>query len=105
MLREVTLEDLLGKIFDDLRDGMREEVTRDEYERLKRDFIFHMTDWRDDLVRFAELVSRPDDISQESATKFVVGFLYHVAPHLNVAHRLLLDDAPANLESSQSPDA
>ena len=51
----VDLKQLLSNVFDRAREGLREELVKkgraDVYERLKRDFVFHMTDWSHDLGR------------------------------------------------------
>ncbi len=86
------LEELLGRIFDGAREGVRENVPPAEYERRRRDFIFHMTDWLSDLRQLADLFSNPDGRADDTASALVIGFLYHVIPHLNAAGRLLLDD-------------
>ena len=92
MLKLQTLEQLLSKTFDDLQSGLRKEVGREEYERRKHDFVFHMTDWKDDLEQYAALVQCPQLHDQEAATALVVGFLYHAVNHLRAAAQLLLDD-------------
>jgi hypothetical protein len=87
-------EDLLGKVFDASRDGLRDRVSPAEYQRLREDFIFHMVDWTDDLERLRELRDRPEIFDTESSSAMVAGFLYHVIPHLTAAGRLLLDEIP-----------
>ncbi len=84
-------EQLLGRVFDGAREGLRENVDPREYEKRKHDFVFHMTDWSGDLERLAALFDQPDQWDEESASALVIGFLYHVIPHLNAAGRLLLD--------------
>lgn len=80
------LMDLLGRVFEDVK-----ERTHDEsFERNKRDFLFHMTDWQEDLEKLAELFRNPTSWEADSACDFVVGFLYHVVPHVNAAARLLV---------------
>jgi hypothetical protein len=86
------LEHLLGKIFDGAREGLRESLAPQEYEKRKQDFVFHLTDWADDLQQLADLFNRPNRQDEESASALVIGFLYHLIPHLNAAGRLLLDD-------------
>jgi len=92
MSNQKRFEDLMVRIFDDHRDDIREEFGADEHERRRRDFAFHMTDWTGDLERMAALFQDPDRLDLEQATVFVIGFLYHVIPHLNAAGRLLLDE-------------
>jgi hypothetical protein len=86
------LEKLLGWIFDRVRDGLRDEVTEAEYEKLRSVFIFHMLDWNGQLKQMAELFENPRSIPKKEACTFVIAFLYHVIPHLGAAGRLLLDD-------------
>jgi hypothetical protein len=98
-----SIEQLLGQIFDGAREGERGTLDPAEYERRRHDFIFHMTDWSDDLERLADLFKHPEQQEEESASVFLIGFLYHVIPHLNAAGRLLLDEvgdpfAPASNE-------
>jgi hypothetical protein len=38
------------------------------------------------------LVEGPEQLDAEAASALVIGFLYHVVPHLNAAGRLLLDE-------------
>jgi hypothetical protein len=88
---QANAETLLGCVFDDLRDGLRNTISPEEYNRRKYDFVFHMLDWKEDLDRLIELFSEPGQYSRDSATKLIVGFLYHVVPHLDAAFTLLLD--------------
>jgi hypothetical protein len=85
------LEELLGKLFDGVREGLRAELPPDEYERRRHEFVFHMTDWKDDLERLAELFKHPDRQDEEAVSTLLIGFLYHVVPHVTAAGRLLLD--------------
>jgi hypothetical protein len=84
--------DLLGKIFDDSRSGERKVLGAEEYNRRRHDFIFHMTDWLNDLHRLTALYKNPAKQDPDDAGTEVIGFLYHVIPHLNAAGRLLLDE-------------
>lgn len=97
------LKELLGEVFDALRDGLRREVDAETYESLRNEFIFHMTDWSDDLAKIAQLYLRPDQHEEGAASAFLVGFLYHVIPHLQEAGRLLLDGVPNPFEATQEP--
>jgi hypothetical protein len=91
MKQTTQLEELLGRIFDDSREGLRAELPPDEYEQRRHDFVFHMTDWKDDLEWLAALYEDPDSLDEDEATTQLIGLLYHVVPHLNAAARLLLD--------------
>jgi hypothetical protein len=84
-------EELLAKVFDGAREGLRAELSRDEYERRRHEFVFHLGDAREDLARLAELLAEPDKLDEEAASALIIGFLYHAVPHLNAACRLLLD--------------
>jgi hypothetical protein len=86
------LEHLLGQVFDEAREGLRESLDPAEYEKRRQDFVFHMTDWKRDLEQLTHLFRNPDQSNEEAASTLVIGFLYHVLPHLNAAGRLLLDD-------------
>jgi hypothetical protein len=88
------LRELLGRVFDIAQDGLRDEIPREDYERRRFDFVFHMTDWTCDVTRLADLVRHPQNENDEAATKFLIGFLYHTIPHLSAAGRLLLDHVP-----------
>ena len=85
-------ENLMAKIFEDHREDVRKELGPAEFERQRYDFAFHMADWASDLERMADLLRDPDRMDLEEASTFVIGFLYHVVPHLNAAGRLLLDE-------------
>jgi hypothetical protein len=86
------LEQLLTRVFEGASEGLRDELDSEEYEKRKHDFVFHMTDWIGDLEQLVDLFRNPDQEDEEAASKVVLGFLYHVVPHLNAAGRLLLDD-------------
>ena len=88
-LEHAKIRELLGQIFDELQtveDG-------EKYAETKQQFIFHMTDWIDDLQNLIELYGQPEQ-PQGNAAQTIAGFLYHVIPHLNAAGRLLLDRIP-----------
>ena len=85
------LRELLGKIYDEARDGEPAELGPEQYARRRHDFVFHMTDWLSDLDRLSKLYKSPEEADLEHATVFLIGFLYHVVPHLGTAGRLLLD--------------
>lgn len=89
-----SLENLLSRVFDEAQDGLLQEVDAETYERIKREFLFHMTDWTIDLTDLASLYQHPDSADLSGACRVVIGFLYHVIPHLKAAGRLLLDEIP-----------
>ncbi len=94
MKLDVKLEHLLGQVFDSMREDLRKDLGHADYEQQRRDFIFHMTDWSDDLAAIDKLFEGESASSEELASKVIVGFLYHAIPHLNAAGRLLLDTIP-----------
>jgi hypothetical protein len=71
----------------------------------RRDFVFHMTDWEDNLRALAELYERPERFSGAEAKRIVAGFLYHATAHVTEAARLLLDYEPGHLFDSPKPKA
>lgn len=53
-----------------------------------RDFVFHMTDWYEDLVGLADLYSDPARRDQAKWDRVIAGFLYHAVGHLMAAAKL-----------------
>lgn len=94
MDRDKQLRSLLRRVFDSCREDLKSELSAEEYEQRRLDFVFHMLDWESDLVRFAEIVAHPEAQDKRETEEFLIGFLYHVVPHLNAAGRLLLDKIP-----------
>ncbi|SRR5260370_15429052 len=80
---------MMGQVYDELQsiDGTAANA------EAKRQFIFHMTDWLDDLGSLVKLYEE-GNLQKDEAASTVAGFLYHVIPHLNAAGRLLLDHVP-----------
>jgi hypothetical protein len=96
MLTKVSLEKLLSAIYNQyqkLDDAALNKKSR-------ADFVFHMTDWADDLHRLAELYRHPENFDKEQAGNIVSGFLYHVIPHLQEAGRIMLDYDPGDVFSA-----
>lgn len=91
MNQRAQIKDLLGRVFDAVREGLRAELSADEYEKRRYDFVFHMTDWADDLEQMAGWFRNPRCHDEDAASTLLIGFLSHAVPHLNVAGRLLLD--------------
>jgi hypothetical protein len=91
MATEKKLRRLLEKIFDSCRQGLREELSPAEYSERKFDFVFHMTDFLADYKRMEHFFEHPEKAKLKEASPEVIGFLYHVVPHLKAAGRLLLD--------------
>jgi hypothetical protein len=80
---ETTIERVLGEIFEqsdvddrDLRASQREA------------FVFHMTDWREDLRRLARLYDNPQAFNDQESKDIVTSMLYHGLGHLIAAARL-----------------
>jgi hypothetical protein len=96
------IKSLLRAVFGELR-----EEDDPDFEKNRDEFVFHMTDWLDDLDAFREML-RTSDVTKEIAARQIVGFLYHVTPHLNAAGRLLLDGVPDTFaqrgKASAKPD-
>jgi hypothetical protein len=69
-------------------------------QRCRQDFVFHMTDWSEDLQNLAALYRRPERFNKAEAEAIVSRFLYHVIPHLTEAGRLLLDYEPGRVFAS-----
>jgi hypothetical protein len=64
----------------------------------RQDFVFHMTDWLDDLDRLKMILDHPDQVDRRKAASEIAGILYHIIPHLKAAGRLLLDNIPDAFE-------
>jgi hypothetical protein len=92
MVANDQLEELLGRVFDGAREGLRQSIEPGEYAKRRRDFIFHMTELKSEVQRLAELYKDPGGQDQDATSDFVIGALYHVIPHLNAAGKLLLDE-------------
>ncbi len=68
--------------------------------KAREDFVFHMTDWLNDLRSLAAVYEHPAQADRKQAGMVVAGFLYHVLPHLKAAGRLLLDGIPDAFEEA-----
>jgi hypothetical protein len=90
----MTTEQLLQEIFDDAREGLRDELPADEYERRRWEFGFHLADCRDDIRKPSEIMENSDQRDEAETTTFVMGALLHMVPHLKAAARLLWDEFP-----------
>ncbi|MDB5331025.1 MAG: hypothetical protein JWP03_2176 [Phycisphaerales bacterium] len=53
-----------------------------------RDFVFHMTDWYEELVRLSKLYADPSASDQKTWNNDVGQFLYHAVGHLMAAARI-----------------
>jgi hypothetical protein len=92
------LQKLLASVYDQFQklDNPKADA------KAKQDFIFHMTDWLDDLQRLTAIYEHPNTFGRSSAGRDIVGFLYHVIPHLKAAGRLLLNDVPDAFETAEA---
>jgi hypothetical protein len=63
----------------------------------QHDFVFHMTDWIDDLDALSELYDHPERFDKAQAASIVAGFLYHALWHVRAAARLLLQFEPEDI--------
>lgn len=87
------LIELLSKVFDRVRERhLPDSEDASPYEEGKRDFVFHLTDWTEDMERLRTLFANPQSYDVEAASNLIVSFLIHVIPHLNAAGRFLLDE-------------
>ena len=98
------LEKLLGAVFSSFTTAQRHEDSV-SHAKHRRDFIFHMTDWKDDLDRLAELYQNPENFDKKQASQIVAGFLYHVIPHLQEAGRLMLEYDPGDVFAESSHES
>jgi len=99
--KDKKVAETLGKIFDNCREGLRESVSKDEYDRLRYDFVFHMMDWEDDLNKLRTFFDKPEAQSTDDATEMLIGILYHLIPHMTTAGTLLLDRVPNPFAGAQ----
>ncbi len=93
---------LLGRVFDDAYADDRATLSDQDYARLRFDFIFHMTDWLDDLGRLNQVVSSPQARTTEEASGALMGFLIHAIPHLKAAGRILVGPPHDAFEDDQT---
>jgi hypothetical protein len=70
---------------------------------VRRDFVFHMTDWLDDLDRIKAVYDHPEPSDRRAAAQDIAEFLYHVTAHIMEAARLLLDYEPGYIFESPKP--
>jgi len=92
MAIQADLKELLSATFDRFHDGLEKEVSAEVYARLKFDFVFHMTDWQDDLAKLSDLYTHPEKWPKDKASDAVASFLIHAPWHIQHAQKLLLGD-------------
>jgi len=83
MSNEERLAETFRTIFDDSCDA-----GRSGHEECRREFVFHMLDWQDELRNLVTLYAAPERFSSEEATRIVQAFLYHGASHIVAASHL-----------------
>ena len=82
-----TSQNILRSVYDELRDR-----TTPNYESSREDFVFHIMECIDDMNELLRLLDQPKEAG--AAARQMVGFLYHVVPHMNAATKLLLGEIP-----------
>lgn len=92
MQTAVTIEQALQSVFDGAREGLAEEISPTEYDRRRRDFVFHLRDCKTDFEQLAHFFNHPEKYDEDAASRLLIGALYHIVPHLNNAGKLLLDE-------------
>lgn len=55
----------------------------------REDFVFHMSDWEEDLEQLAALYKNPQKFDKDTAEAIVYGFVIHVSYHLAAAKRCI----------------
>lgn len=70
-----------------------EQKESDNFESDKEAFLFHMTDWADDLAPLAALYEQPEDFSQEESHKVLWSVFFHILEHVLAAAEIY-DDWP-----------
>ncbi len=83
------LETLLGAAYDAFNSNGRAVC--------RRNFIFHMTDWLNDLEQLTALYKHPEKFDKKAANQILASFLYHVPWHVRAAARLMLDHTPEDI--------
>jgi hypothetical protein len=82
--QEQKIKTALERSFRHMREGMGPASE----DMRTHDFVFHMTDWYNDLVKLARLMQRPEGKSAEEWRDAVAGFLFHVSGHLLAATKI-----------------
>jgi hypothetical protein len=68
--------------------SMREKAGPANKDLRTRDFVFHMTDWYDDLIKLAKVMEHPEGKNNDQWRDAVCGFLVHVSGHLLAAAKI-----------------
>lgn len=91
----------LTALLKEVYNAYQQQDTRDDNARCRWNFIFHMTDWIEDLQELTNLYQHPERYDKAAAEQIVFGFLVHAVPHLQAAARNL--GVPAH-DHFQEPD-
>jgi hypothetical protein len=97
------LQELLGQVFDYEWKNHRKQWGKEEYERRRFDFVFHMTDCMTDLETLRELFRHPKKDKMRDTLISLMSILIHVIPHLNAAGRLLVGEIGDPFAESSKP--
>ena len=79
-----SLEKLLADVFENTRDIDDAEA----HAKQKSEFVFHLTDCKDDLLRLADLYREPERFSDTEAEAIIAATVYHIVGHFIAAARL-----------------
>lgn len=74
-------------------------------DRRTHDFVFHLIDWYEDLVRLADAMEHPDTTSDEAWSEAVMGLLIHVSGHLATAVKIAEVMEPIEFDIPQAKPA
>ena len=81
--RRATLKQKLGESFERIAD-----TDRRVRKQRRKDFVFHMVDWEDDLFRLAEFFRTPGRYGPRETDRILRRFLHHAPEHIVQAARL-----------------
>lgn len=96
-IKRQKIEQILAQIFDELQE-IEDPV---KHTQAKENFVFHMVDWIHNLEELFQLYTTPEKYDTATSEKIIIGFLYHVIPHLNMAGSLLLGSIPNSFEDKE----
>lgn len=58
---------------------------------IRRDIVFHLTDWLPDLQAWYDYCESPESMSSSDTVAMLIQFLVHVPNHVAAASKLFLD--------------
>jgi hypothetical protein len=96
--QEQKIKDALERTFR----RMRERAGPATKDRRTYDFVFHMADWYEDLIKLAKVMEQPEGKTSDQWHDAVAGFLIHVSGHLLAAAKIA-DIEPIEFEIPKSP--